>query len=139
MTRSIIDIDLDSCIGCHSCAAVRKQENNVRLGTFYNKVLTVDPLGACPDLEIYYLPASCQHCDNPECVSVCPTGVSYKRDDGVVLADHIKGIGCQYCVIACPYGMRACGTARSGPASSATWTIPSPMCRSCALPRRRTS
>ena len=104
MTRNIIDIDLDSCIGCHSCAVVCKQENNVGLGTFYNKVLTVGPSGTYPDLEMYYLPVSCQHCDNPECVSVCPTGASYKRDDGVVLVDHSKCIGCQYCVMACPYG-----------------------------------
>lgn len=102
MTRNIIDIDLDSCIGCHSCAVVCKQENNVGLGTFYNKVLTVGSSGTYPDLEMYYLPVSCQHCDNPECVSVCPTGASYKRDDGVVLVDHSKCIGCQYCVMACP-------------------------------------
>ena len=76
MTRNIIDIDLDSCIGCHSCAVVCKQENNVGLGTFYNKVLTVGPSGTYPDLEMYYLPVSCQHCDNPECVSVCPTPTS---------------------------------------------------------------
>ena len=100
MTRNIIDIDLDSCIGCHSCAVVCKQENNVGLGTFYNKVLTVGPSGTYPDLEMYYLPVSCQHCDNPECVSVCPTGASYKRDDGVVLVDHSKCIGCQYFDIA---------------------------------------
>ena len=91
MTRNIIDIDLDSCIGCHSCAVVCKQENNVGLGTFYNKVLTVGSSGTYPDLEMYYLPVSCQHCDNPECVSVCPTGASYKRDDGVVLVKHCPG------------------------------------------------
>ena len=61
---------------------------------------------------MYYLPVSCQHCDNPECVSVCPTGASYKRDDGVVLVDHSKCIGCQYCVMACPYGVRAYDTGK---------------------------
>ena len=54
---------------CHSCAVVCKQENNVGLGTYYNKVLTVGPSGTYPDLEMYYLPVACQHCDNPECVS----------------------------------------------------------------------
>ena len=83
MTRNIISVDLDSCIGCHSCAVVCKQENGVGLGTYYNKVLTVGPSGTYPDLEMYYLPVACQHCDNPECVHVCPTGASYKREDGV--------------------------------------------------------
>ena len=112
MTRNIIAIDLDRCIGCHSCAVVCKQENNVGLGTYYNKVLTVGPFGTYPDLEMYYLPVACQHCDNPECVSVCPTGASYRREDGVVLVDHSKCIGCQYCVMACPYGVRAYDTSK---------------------------
>ena len=103
MTRNIIAVDLDSCIGCHSCAVVCKQENNVGLGTYYNKVLTVGPSGTYPDLEMYYLPVSCQHCDNPECVSVCPTGASYKREDGIVWVDSELCIGCESCIKACPY------------------------------------
>lgn len=106
MTRHIIDIDLDSCIGCHSCSVACKQENSAGLGTYYTKVLTVGPNGDYPDLEMYYLPVGCQHCDNPECVSVCPTAASYQREDGIVLVDHSKCIGCQYCVMACPYGVR---------------------------------
>lgn len=106
MARNILIIDLDKCIGCHSCAVICKQENNVELGTFWNKVLTVGPSGKFPDLEMYYQPTMCQHCDNPKCVSACPTGASYKRDDGVVLVDHEKCVGCQYCIMACPYGVR---------------------------------
>ena len=106
MTRNIIDIDLDSCIGCHSCAVVCKQENNVGLGTFYNKVLTVGPSGTYPDLEMYYLPVQCQHCENPQCVSVCPTEASHKLPDGTIQIDKSKCIGCQFCAMACPYGVR---------------------------------
>ena len=107
MTRHIMAIDLDSCVGCHSCTIACKQENNIGLGTFYSKVLTIGPSGTYPDLEMYYLPVACQHCDNPQCVDVCPTGASYVREDGVVLVDHSKCIGCQYCVMACPYGVRS--------------------------------
>ena len=106
MTRKIMIIDLERCIGCHSCAVVCKQENGVSLGVFYNKVLTVGPFGSYPNLELYYLPVTCQHCNKPECVSVCPTGASHKRQDGIVLVDHNKCIGCQYCIMACPYGVR---------------------------------
>ena len=106
MTRNIIDIDLDSCIGCHSCAVVCKQENNVGLGTFYNKVLTVGPSGTYPDLEMYYLPVQCQHCADPECVKVCPTGASHKLEDGTVQIDKAKCIGCQFCAMSCPYNVR---------------------------------
>lgn len=106
MTRNIMAIDLDSCVGCHTCSVVCKQENNINLGTYYTKVLTIGPWGTYPDLQMYYLPVGCQHCDNPQCVSVCPTGASYKREDGIILVDHDKCIGCQYCIMACPYGVR---------------------------------
>lgn len=100
-------IDLDRCIGCHSCTAACMQENNVALGRFYTKVLDVGPTGSFPHVEQYSLPVKCQHCENPACVSVCPTQASYRREDGIVLVNHDRCIGCQYCVIACPYGVRS--------------------------------
>ncbi len=53
------------------------------------------------------LPMLCQHCENPPCVDVCPTGASFVRDDGIVLVNKHTCIGCRYCVMACPYKARS--------------------------------
>ncbi len=53
------------------------------------------------------LPMMCQHCAEPPCVDVCPTGASFKRDDGIVLVDKHLCIGCRYCMMACPYKARS--------------------------------
>lgn len=53
------------------------------------------------------LPMMCQHCASAPCVDVCPTGASFKRDDGVVLVNKHTCIGCRYCVMACPYKARS--------------------------------
>ena len=54
----------------------------------------------------FFVPKLCNHCTHPACVQVCPTGATYKTDDGAVVIDHTYCIGCQYCVQACPYGAR---------------------------------
>jgi len=52
-------------------------------------------------------PMMCQHCAEPPCVDVCPTGASFKRADGIVLVDRHACIGCRYCMMACPYHARS--------------------------------
>ncbi len=54
-----------------------------------------------------FVPVMCQHCSNPTCVDVCPTGASFKRADGIVLVDRHRCIGCRYCMMACPYKARS--------------------------------
>ncbi|MGG0717237.1 4Fe-4S dicluster domain-containing protein [Robertmurraya massiliosenegalensis] len=106
MAQKALVIDLDRCTGCKTCEVACKQENNVVLGSVWNKVVPVGPYGDYPNIEMYFLPAVCQQCEDPECVHVCPTGASYSTEDGMVLIDREKCIGCQYCMMACPYGVR---------------------------------
>ncbi|MGA7834803.1 MAG: 4Fe-4S dicluster domain-containing protein [Acidimicrobiales bacterium] len=116
-------IDQNRCIGCWTCAVGCKQMNNEPLGIFWNRVLTTSPnesstakapaspnidvpRGVFPDLERAYLPLACQHCNDAPCVKVCPVQATFRRDDGTILIDYERCIGCRYCIAACPYGVR---------------------------------
>jgi Fe-S-cluster-containing dehydrogenase component len=62
-----------------------------------------------PDEEItqeFFVPKLCNQCENPPCVQVCPVGATYQTPDGVVLVDRTWCIGCGYCIMGCPYGVR---------------------------------
>ena len=87
--RNAIVTDLNRCVGCLSCSVACKAANSVPVGNFWNKVLRIGPNpkaegGQCPDVEMYFLPMGCQHCENPECVAVCPTEASHVLEDGTV-------------------------------------------------------
>ncbi|HIY82722.1 MAG TPA: 4Fe-4S dicluster domain-containing protein, partial [Candidatus Rubneribacter avistercoris] len=111
MAQYAIVTDLNRCTGCLACAVACKAANGVPVGSYWNKVLRIGPNpkyeGAVnPDVELYFLPVGCQHCEEPECVRVCPTGASHKLADGTVQIDKSKCIGCQFCAMACPYNVR---------------------------------
>lgn len=112
MANYAIITDLNRCVGCLACTVACKAINGVPVGNFWIKTLRVGPhpteggSGHFPDVEMYFLPMQCQHCENPECVKVCPTGASHIREDGTIQIDKEKCIGCQFCAMACPYGVR---------------------------------
>ena len=112
MTKLAIGINLRRCIGCNTCAVACKMQNNVPDGMLWNRVLTEgcerfdSAEGTYPNLSRTYLPLACQHCENPACERVCPTGATYKDDKGRVEIDYDKCIGCRMCMAACPYNAR---------------------------------
>lgn len=98
--------DLKRCVGCHACSVACKQEWNVKLGYYWTHIETVGPIGTFPDLKMYWIPLFCQGCKNPPCKTVCPTGATSQREDGIIAIDEDKCINCHYCIWACPYGAR---------------------------------
>ena len=123
-------IDLDICVGCHACAVNCKEWNsgghsapmtdwNAYSGTesqdgddtgawgvWFNRVHTYEVSEGTQSRTVHF-PRSCLHCEEPACVTVCPTGASYKREeDGIVLVNPDTCIGCKLCSWACPYGAR---------------------------------
>jgi len=102
-------IDLEKCIGCRSCMVACKQHNGQPPGTWWNRVFTPGSREnqVAPEKgKEYFLPVTCQHCANPPCVKVCPVDATYSTEDGTVLIDFERCIGCRYCISACPYGVR---------------------------------
>lgn len=111
MSQLALVIDLNSCVGCNACVTSCNEQNNLESGNgvrsaLFNQVQTYET-GDFNNCITLHFPKSCLHCEDPPCVPVCPTGASYKRkEDGIVLVDYDKCIGCDYCSWACPYGAR---------------------------------
>jgi molybdopterin-containing oxidoreductase family iron-sulfur binding subunit len=104
MTKYAMVVDLDRCQGCRACMEACKIENNTMQGNYWMHVFRFEE-GTFPETEMSFLPRPCQHCDNAPCVKVCPVGARFKREDGLVLTDADRCIGCRYCELACPYGV----------------------------------
>ena len=99
-------IDLKRCTGCQACTMACKVENGTPPGIFWTRVLEKEE-GTYPSAYKVFMPLRCNHCANPPCVPVCPTGASHVRvEDNLVLVDQDMCIGCHACVVACPYQVR---------------------------------
>ena len=121
-------IDINKCIGCGSCCVADKKEYNVPKEYFRTwierYVITEDgevvidsPNGGYngysepsktekPVRDAFFVPKLCNMCEDPACVQVCPASATFKTDDGFVLIDYKRCVGCMYCIQACPYGSR---------------------------------
>ncbi len=97
-------IDLSRCMGCNACTEACKVENNTGQGMMWRHVFRLER-GKYPNVNWLFLSRSCMHCDNAPCVKVCPVGARHKREDGFVLTDYNRCIGCRYCEVACPYSV----------------------------------
>ncbi|MBI2165056.1 MAG: 4Fe-4S dicluster domain-containing protein [Chloroflexi bacterium] len=105
----VLVFDLRKCEGCITkgtppkCIEGCNAEHFVPEGQEWIRVFQVEgPAG-----HSYFLPRPCMQCENPPCVKVCPVGATYRNDEGIVLINHERCIGCRMCMAACPYGVRS--------------------------------
>ena len=99
-------IDLKRCIACYGCQLACKAENGTPPGVFFARVLKHEE-GQFPTVRQLFLPVLCNHCEEPPCVEVCPTGASSKdEENGIVSIDPDMCVGCRSCMMACPYSNR---------------------------------
>jgi molybdopterin-containing oxidoreductase family iron-sulfur binding subunit len=105
-------VDTNKCSsGCTACVSACATENGInekladprQASQWIRKIDLKEPNSG----RRHSLPMMCQHCAEPPCVDVCPTGASMKRADGIVLVDRHICIGCRYCMMACPYKARS--------------------------------
>lgn len=97
--------DENLCIGCQACSVACRVENSVP-DEVYRVQVRMQTLGVFPNLGMQYERHSCVMCENPPCVSVCPTNASFQSKDGLVHIDEKSCISCKYCILACPYHAR---------------------------------
>ena len=101
--KFVMVIDLAKCKNARKCIEKCQEGHGLAPDQEWLKVHSLkdfDEGGA------YWFPKPCYHCDNPPCVKVCPVDATYKRQDGIVLVDNDRCIGCKFCISACPYSAR---------------------------------
>jgi Fe-S-cluster-containing dehydrogenase component len=116
-------IDTRLCMGCEDCVVACNIENNVPAGKRRTRV-RAEVTGKFPKIAMSFFSERCNHCDNPPCVKVCPTGASYISEVGkTVQIDYAKCIKCELCLQACPYEARFMNVNREGKADKCTFCV----------------
>ncbi len=113
MSRYGMVIDLNRCIGCQACTVACKVKNFTKPGIFWNWVLH-EEAGEYPSVRRHFIPRLCMQCQDAPCIDACPTGATYRGEDGLVLIEYDKCAGCKYCLLACPYGARCFNEEKGG-------------------------
>lgn len=104
MSRQGFYFNQDACSGCRACQTSCKDRNDLGKGVLYRHVTTYQT-GSFPKATMYHVSATCNHCDDPACVRVCPTYAMHKTEDGTVQHDDTLCVGCRMCTMACPYNV----------------------------------
>ncbi|MBN1566572.1 MAG: 4Fe-4S dicluster domain-containing protein [Acidobacteria bacterium] len=95
--------DTDRCVQCHACEVACKSWNGIEPGIRWRRVLDAWS-GQFPNVENQTISYSCMHCEKPACIAVCPKqAISKRAEDGIVVVDQNKCIGCRSCSAACPF------------------------------------
>lgn len=121
MSKWSMVIDLDKCVACQGCSIACRFENNTPVAppdqaemgrtilwneVFPNPINPTEETGEYPHVINKYLTRPCMHCENPPCVKVCPVQATYIDEEGLVRQNYNRCIGCRFCTVACPYGVR---------------------------------
>lgn len=97
-------VDLQRCIGCRTCQVACKDRRDLQSAGPRPRRVDSFECGTYPDVSLFHLALSCNHCDEPACVAGCPTAALHKADDGTVQYDADRCVVCRNCMTVCPYG-----------------------------------